>query len=435
LPLYPQLQISTRLRIVEELGLTERTRLDLWKDGGYTTLALDSVICVEKNRVLLKIRPSLLACLKDEDCPGIEDEQTLASKKTQTRPHITITSPIRIPPLSTPSAQVRRSNSQSQQPVVVISSPESTPPPRQLRLSPSPAILSAPGPSQLPRTSLSKTQKRGRSPSTSRSSEPPRPLAKKVKLEASHHCQKDAPRLSKSTKLEDAAKVWPHGYKVYQIRDGFCKIDAAAGVRMLNGKKVKTEDAFRTAFPGVKWVKSTFYEYRNLWKKSDEEVRDLFVDLGDDENATFDRFHRALDNPYLLPAPRSSPLLGGGNSKLVTGGAGSDGSSSSSEDSDNDDVADKSNGSMSGDGQTNVSDITRPRDVRSLPSAWPSSINLDALTGRILDIQEILDEIYEEPNESDFYRGSRASFAPGMSSQSSSSSSAEYFSALERCAG
>jgi len=64
-------------------------------------------------------------------------------------------------------------------------------------------------------------------------------------------------------------------------------------------------NAFLKSFPGVKYVKTTVWKYSKVWAESDEATRELFTDLGKTENAYFEHFLAALDNPHLLPSASS----------------------------------------------------------------------------------------------------------------------------------
>jgi len=95
---------------------------------------------------------------------------------------------------------------------------------------------------------------------------------------------------------------------------GFCKIELILSKNStLKGKnKVLLKEAFSCAFPGAKWGKTTYYKYLPQWKSADEDIKDIFINLGSSTGAEFKVFLRALADPrHLLfpsPSPHSSPV-------------------------------------------------------------------------------------------------------------------------------
>jgi len=175
------------------------------------------------------------------------------------------------------------------------------------------------------------------------------------------------------------------------------------------GRKATIEDAFLAAFPKTKkYPRSTFYKYRGIWRNSEWKVRLGFIDLGNSEEATFGHFLAALSNPHLLPNANES-------------------SDSSSPDPEEEPEKDANGLPSAG------HDLMQVDDGDTVP-AWPVSVDLDSLPDRILNLQDLIEEIYGDPLASNFFQGSRSSYVP-QSSCHADSMAMEYFSAEEQCAG
>jgi hypothetical protein len=165
--------------------------------------------------------------------------------------------------------------------------------------------------------------------------------------------------------------------------------------RRSKNNRFNKQDAFVKAFPGVKYVKTTVWKYKKLWDESDEGIRDLFTDLGKAENAFFEHFLSALDNPHLLPSTLDE-----------TDSQPSDSSSSHEDEhtislpthttpsSHHDQSAEKGK-------SRHEPEAVEPLSRRTWP---PVNIDFDNLHYRVSGIQEILEEILVEPTESENFR-------------------------------
>lgn len=148
------------------------------------------------------------------------------------------------------------------------------------------------------------------------------------------------------------------------------------------------EEAFHAAFLETKFRKATFYEHWELWAQYDREIVDMFIDLEDSEDATYERLLKALKDPSCIPS--SQPQ------------SDNDSSSSSSE---------SDSGGKLPPGFDNDS---------TLQSAAPESVNssLENLRTRVREYTEILELILLDPTESQFFQSSRNTNYQASSSQS-----------------
>ena len=235
--------------------------------------------------------------------------------------------------------------------------------------------------------------------------------------------------LSHSSRLNDLevkARLWPYDFYVCEIRDGLLNmaklLGSAFSRRRRKSNRFNKKDAFLKAFPGVKYVKTTVWKYKKLWDDSDEGIRDLFTDLGKAENAYFEHFLAALDNPHLLP------------STLDNTDSQSSDSDSSHEDEHNislptgthttpsdhqDDSERTGTHIIPSDHQSPDKGKSReePEVLEPLSHcSWPPvNIDFNNLRYRVRELQEHLEEILFEPVESDIFRSLVISFEAGSS--------------------
>jgi hypothetical protein len=69
--------MTTRSELVNAFSLSSASLLDTW-DGEWKTITIDSVLILKRQRLMLRLRPSLRESLKD--CPGIEAELEMQPK-------------------------------------------------------------------------------------------------------------------------------------------------------------------------------------------------------------------------------------------------------------------------------------------------------------------------------------------------------------------
>lgn len=219
--------------------------------------------------------------------------------------------------------------------------------------------------------------------------------------------------LLRSTQLNTPdvkARNWPHHFYVCEIRDGFRLemsklLGTAFSRRRSKNNRFNKRDAFVKAFPGVKYVKTTVWKYKKLWDDSDEAIRELFTDLGKKENAYFQHFLEALDNPHVLPSAPSDE-------------SDSQSSDSKSNHEDEHTISNPPAHTIPSHPQSPVKGKAReePKAVEHHPNIWPpANINFDTLHYRVNELQEILEEILFEPVESEIFRSLVITFEAGSS--------------------
>lgn len=85
-------------------------------------------------------------------------------------------------------------------------------------------------------------------------------------------------------------KRWPNDYSVQEVSLGFDQMDMLASTQ----PSLTQRTAFERVF-GCRYVKSTVCRHRAVWRRADEDVRDAFIKLGRDERAMWGEFVRRVE--------------------------------------------------------------------------------------------------------------------------------------------
>jgi len=85
-------------------------------------------------------------------------------------------------------------------------------------------------------------------------------------------------------------KRWPNDYSVQEVSLGFDQMDALAN----SHPSLTQRAAFERVF-GCRYVKSTVCRHRAVWRRADEEIRTAFIKLGRDERAMWGEFVRRVE--------------------------------------------------------------------------------------------------------------------------------------------
>ena len=240
-------------------------------------------------RLLYKLRKSLLSGLSDEDCRGLAEELALQSKKKQAASIITqnsmkrpATEPVEGPPAKRPYPEYP-------QPMYIppmgymyqhhIGHPMGAPPVtspsnvNNLEGETSPSMPTPyPGP-PAPPLSVQSPNSPGQYPAGSPSSAT-RPTS------GAPFPQHPHPPL----------KRWPNDYTVFEIAAGFRQMDALITQTPNATQRVAFERVF-----GCRYVKSTVCRHRGVFRKADATIRNMFENMGTDERAVWGEFVRRVE--------------------------------------------------------------------------------------------------------------------------------------------
>jgi hypothetical protein len=383
IPTFPHLRLSACTQLVNDLELSATSRLDFWQ-GEWVTVDLESVLPVEKGqRVILKIRPSLRQELKNSECPGLNKELDLQPRKFRVSKRCAedeLVSPIKKAPRTTQTTSL---------------SVHTTGTPVE------PSLKST----YIPSDATALKDDKNPVPSHTTTTVP---------RVSSHSSAAPPPSLQPPRDPDVKARCWPYEFYVCEVRDGLLRMSKLLGNafsrRRHKNNRFNKREAFVKSFPGVKYVKTTVWKYSKIWEESDEATRELFTRLGKTENAYFEHFLAALDNPHLLPSASSDES----DSQLSDSKSNHEDEGTTSDPLPAHNVPSYSQALDKG----KAREDPEPRLIAPLPSRriWPPiNIDFDRLRYRVTELRDSLEEILFEPVESEFFRSSVISFEAGSS--------------------
>jgi hypothetical protein len=285
-------------------------------------------LVVSEQRVLYKLRKSLLEDLAEEECPGLHEEIAAQPRMEQNGKHAFVpqisTGPIKrrapdITPESTPPhkyyipdgmyqgmAQSAQAQPIHQYGMSVTQQPQtfpqslSTPTPKRVQGQAVPIHASS-SQTQVQTTSSPPT-------SSATVSKPSFGYNQQLDLypgvtseplltrngNASTLTSRPSPPESSKPPIphhpHPPLKRWPNDYSVQEVSVGFDQMDALANAQPSMTQRVAFERVF-----GCRYVKSTVCRHRAVWRRADEDLRSAFVKLGRDERAMWGEFVRRVE--------------------------------------------------------------------------------------------------------------------------------------------
>ncbi|KIJ59414.1 hypothetical protein HYDPIDRAFT_118507 [Hydnomerulius pinastri MD-312] len=301
---FPLFQLSHYQSVVSDLELTPASYLDAYNHttGHWEQHMITTVRTIEsEQRLLYKLRKSLLAGLTDEECRGLVEERTLQLKKKQqgSGGHN----------LTLPLTQLKRPVSESAE---VPSAkrfylPEGypahhvyIPPPMNYMIPPqtmpyAPPLASPPlsGPHARNGGQLDEMGSPMGSPFPSPGMNLQSPVVPQTPLYGAN-----TPSTSPSTATRTSfpqhphppLKRWPNDYTVFEIAAGFRAMDTMVAQTPTATQRMAFERVF-----GCRYVKSTVCRHRGVYRKADAAVRALFEGMGNDERAVWGEFVRRVE--------------------------------------------------------------------------------------------------------------------------------------------
>ncbi|KAI9448394.1 hypothetical protein H4582DRAFT_86178 [Lactarius indigo] len=327
LPTFPFLQLSQFPSLLSSLSLTQNSFVDAynastaqWEQHMIETVRL----VASEQRVLYKLRKSLLDGLTEEECPGLQEE-------VSAQPRMEQNGKLPYPP-QPPSGSLKRRATDV--------TPDSTPPnkyyipdgmypstPQQVQTHQMhqfgvpvtqaqtyPQNLSTPKRMQgqaIPiHATNSQSQVQTTSSPPSSSGTLPKPFVYSQQLElypgaapeslvatngsSPVHQSRPSPPASSKAPIphhpHPPLKRWPNDYSVQEVSVGFDQMDALASSQ----PSLTQRAAFERVF-GCRYVKSTVCRHRAVWRRAEDDVRDAFIKLGRDERAMWGEFVRRVE--------------------------------------------------------------------------------------------------------------------------------------------
>ncbi|KAF8665671.1 hypothetical protein AX16_000124 [Volvariella volvacea WC 439] len=89
-------------------------------------------------------------------------------------------------------------------------------------------------------------------------------------------------------------KRWPNDYTVAEISAGFREMDVLSASTPSGGSGMTQRTAFERVF-GSRYVKSTVCRHRSVWKKASQDLKDQFERMGNDQQAAWSEFVRRVE--------------------------------------------------------------------------------------------------------------------------------------------
>jgi len=251
-----------------------------------------------EQRLLYKLRKTLLSGLADDECQGLSEELGLQSRRnrhTSKSPTFLSTSTSQLKrPLSADSTQApatkRFFGPESYPHPMYIPSIEYMVPPQNVPYGTSLASLPIAGPSQVRSgDAVEKNTPTAFHSSTSIQS----PSISQTPLfnpNTPSLLISPAARTSFSQLSQPPSKRWPNDYTVSEIAAGFRAMDAMSG----QSSAITQRMAFERVF-NCRYVKSTVCRHRAVYRKADPAVRTLFEGMGSNEKAGWGEFVRRVE--------------------------------------------------------------------------------------------------------------------------------------------
>ncbi|KAF8632425.1 hypothetical protein AX17_004866 [Amanita inopinata Kibby_2008] len=338
---FPFFQLASLTSIIHDLGLTDDSYLDTYvpDPGHWEQHTIHTVRIVEtQQRLLYRIRKSLLEDISEEDClclpVEIENQKKFVLQKNQAtvnNPRSSLKGGLPTP-LTPAMATVVKDSPKNvlKRPATELSEGPGPPPtkvhvPNSFYVSPqreAPAqeISSYPTPNLQPAPVVSQetTQTGGGDANTVAShshtvSSPNPDYLYQNPIYYSPHPPASAPTVSTphpharppdTTHLPQSEptsgpiayhphmplKRWPNDYTVSEISAGFHDMDRL----VVQTANMTQRAAFERVF-GSRYVKSTVCRHRGVWRRASRSMRDQFSELGNDERASWSAFVRAVE--------------------------------------------------------------------------------------------------------------------------------------------
>ncbi|KAG9309840.1 hypothetical protein JVU11DRAFT_1148 [Chiua virens] len=311
---FPLFSLSHYPSVVSDLELGSTSYMDTYNylTGHWEQHLITTVRTIEsEQRLLYKLRKSLLTGLADDECTGLAEELALQVKKKQA---FAPTMHASLPPPHTSPSQLKRPLSDSPEGPSAkrFYFPDSYPthvyiqPPMSYML-PTQTIPYAP-PLASPPLNAHSPSRNGTetgemtSPVNSPFHSPNMSLQSPVMPQTPLYTP-NTPNTATRTPFPQhphpPLKRWPNDYTVFEIAAGFRAMDAMVAQSPTATQKAAFERVF-----GCRYVKSTVCRHRGVYRKADAAVRNLFEAMGNDERAVWGEFVRRAEG---------RPSMGKGN--------------------------------------------------------------------------------------------------------------------------
>lgn len=311
IPTFPLFQISHFPSLVSDLELTPASCLDAYNaiSGYWEQHMITTVRTIEsEQRLLYKLRKSLVSGLADDECKGLSEEFALQPRRNQhqlaspalpsTSHKRTLSADAEVPTSKRFFVPENYSPHSMYMPPIGYVVPHTVPYPTPLVSTP------LAGPSQMRQGDGMEANTPAEFHGTVGLQSPVIPQTPLYSPNAPGISVTPATRISLSHQLHEPIKRWPNDYTVSEIADGFRTMDAITTQTPTTTQRVAFERVF-----GCRYVKSTVCRHRAVYRKADPAVRATFRQMGSSEQAVWGEFVKKVEGK-LMTTPK---LTGGGD--------------------------------------------------------------------------------------------------------------------------
>ncbi|KAF8189662.1 hypothetical protein BJ912DRAFT_1058911 [Pholiota molesta] len=321
LPTFPYFQLSNFSNVIDDLGLTPSSYLDTYIPNAHQweqhTISVVRIVETQQ-RLIYKVRRSLMDSLAETDCPSLREELQMQGRSIHShngRGGSTLASPAAMGDVDSKLSSGEGSSAGDHHTKNMLKRTASGP--REPRHSPKVHVsgeyyLAHGSAGTMPNLAAQSQQDSvymyqnpvfygGSGADTS--SLPPYLLAP----------QAAAPPIPYHP--HPPLKRWPNDYTVMELSNGFHAMDLLIS-QSPPGASMTQRAAFERVF-GSRYVKSTVCRHRAVWRKAPRGIREQFEQMGTDDSACWGEFVRRVE--------------GRAPAKAVAGGSGGGGRGNSGE--------------------------------------------------------------------------------------------------------
>ena len=342
IPNFPYFQLSKLNSLVQELGLTSNTYLDTYNHdtSQWDQHPISAVRKVEsQQRLLYRLRKSLLDGLKDEECLGLPEELKIqrrgpssAGGRADTRGCICkrascddsditdhVPHKVHIPNNYYLDHQLLIHRTNDGEGPLANDTGTSAP----SALSPNPSTIAA---NDAHSTSSQSLPTPPSSSSSSNVSSDDFAYSGTALYDNSLSSNASSRNISSPNLAipispyppHPPLKRWPNDYTVAEISTGFSSMDTLVA-QSTNGSCITHRTAFERVF-GSRYVKSTVCRHRGVWKKAHPNLKAQFEAMGPDERAYWGEFVRVVEGrtSSLRVTGPNSPMNPPPNANLIS---------------------------------------------------------------------------------------------------------------------
>ncbi|KAF8972104.1 hypothetical protein BDZ97DRAFT_1011575 [Flammula alnicola] len=346
LPTFPYFQLSRFSNLIKDLGLSSSSYLDTYipASNQWEQHTTTSVRIVEtQQRLIYKVRRSLMEGLSEDECPSLQDELQMQPRMNGAHPSSTnnVQSSSLASSSTQPTADAKTNNDGQSKNMLKRSAPQGD---QESRHSPKVHVTNGYYMSHSGSSTMVSSPVAG--PSSSNTSTPTLPSPQssaQAQPDNNVYMYQNSVFYGGNSANQGSAdnnslphylltppasappipyhphpplKRWPNDYTVSELSAGFHAMDLLIS-QSPTGASMTQRTAFERVF-GSRYVKSTVCRHRAVWRKAPRVLREQFEHMGTDDRACWGEFVRRVENRppgknaniELMPS-QQNPTIGG----------------------------------------------------------------------------------------------------------------------------